>query len=59
MGFLQLLLKAISPELRNLIVDFILGLPKAVKKSDNPLDSIFVDLLISEFAVRYDKEVKE
>ena len=55
MGFLQLLLKAMSPELRKLIVDFILSLRDAAVKTDNPLDNVLVDLLISSFAIDYDK----
>ena len=59
MRFLQLILAAISPELRQLILDFILSLPKSSPKSDNPLDSIFIELLISEFAIHYDKVDEE
>ena len=59
MGFLQLLLKAMSPELRKLIVDFILSLPDSVVKTDNPLDNVLVDLLISSFAIDYDKVDEE
>lgn len=59
MGFLQLLLKAISPELRELIVNFILSLSKEAPKTDNPLDVILVRLLIDSFAIDYDKVDKK
>ncbi|MBA7642676.1 hypothetical protein ES703_50380 [subsurface metagenome] len=51
MNIIQLLLDAISPTLRKLIVDFILSLSKAAAKTDNPLDDILVGILISVFVV--------
>ena len=51
MSIIQLLLAAISPTLRKLIVDFILSLSKAAAKTDNPLDDILVGILISVFVV--------
>ncbi len=57
MNIFQLILEAISPQLRKLIVDFIHSLSKAAAKTDNPLDDILVGILISVFAVK-DKKGK-
>jgi len=58
MTLIQLILKAISPELRKLIVDFILSLSKAAAKTDNPLDDILVGILITAFGISDKKEIK-
>jgi len=55
MNIIQLLLEAISPTLRKLIVDFILSLSKAAAKTSNPLDDIVVGILISIFVVPTNK----
>ncbi len=57
MGIIQILLTVISPELRKLIVDFILSLADAAAKTDNPLDDIIVGILISIFGIKDDKEI--
>ncbi|MBA7483574.1 hypothetical protein ES707_19089 [subsurface metagenome] len=56
MSIIQLLLAAISPTLRKLIVDFILSLSKAAAKTDNPLDDIVVGMLITAFAIKDKKD---
>jgi len=59
MGFIQLLLNAISPQLRELIVDFILKFSSAAEKTDNPLDDIVAGLLITVFAIKNKKELSK
>lgn len=46
MDFIKILLYAVSPELRKLIVEFILSLKDKAAATDNPLDDIIVDILI-------------
>lgn len=57
MTIIQLLLKAISPQLRKLFVDFILGLSDAAAKTDNPIDDVVVAVLIVAFAINDKKEL--
>lgn len=47
MSLIQIILTAISPNLRKLIVEFVLGLEAKAKETDNPLDDILVGILIS------------
>ncbi|GAI83398.1 unnamed protein product, partial [marine sediment metagenome] len=42
MSFFIILLNAISPELRKLVVQFILSLKDKAAETDNPLDDIIV-----------------
>lgn len=46
MSIFAILLRAISPELRKIVVEFILSLKKKAAATDNPLDDIIVDILI-------------
>ena len=46
MDFIKILLYAVSPELRKLVVEFVLSLKKAAAKTDNPLDDIIVQVFI-------------
>ncbi|GAI69349.1 unnamed protein product [marine sediment metagenome] len=52
MDLITIILNAISPELRKLIVQFILSLRAAAKKTSNPLDDIFVEILIKIFGIK-------
>ncbi|MBA7548480.1 hypothetical protein ES705_40940 [subsurface metagenome] len=46
MDFIKILLYAISPKLRKLVVEFVLSLKEAAAETDNPLDDIVVDIFI-------------
>ncbi|MQY79609.1 MAG: hypothetical protein GH151_10530 [Bacteroidetes bacterium] len=52
MDLIKIILNAISPSLRKLIVEFILSLRAAAKKTDNPLDDIIVEVLIKVFDIK-------
>ncbi|MQY77992.1 MAG: hypothetical protein GH151_02175 [Bacteroidetes bacterium] len=59
MGFFQQILNAISPQLRKLVVEFILSLKEKAAATDNPLDDIVVALLISLFGISDKKDTPE
>ncbi len=46
MDFIKILLYAVSPQLRKLIVEFVLSLKVAAAKTKNPLDDVVVDIFI-------------
>ncbi|MBA7522550.1 hypothetical protein ES705_14669 [subsurface metagenome] len=52
MDLIKIILNAISPELRKLVVQFVLSLRPIVKKTSNPLDDIVVELLIKIFGIK-------
>lgn len=52
MDLIKIILTAISPELRKLIVQFILSLRASAKKTSNPLDDIIVEILIKIFGIK-------
>ncbi len=45
MNLIQLILAAISPELRKAVVEFVISLEAKAKTTPNPLDDIVVDIL--------------
>lgn len=57
MSIFQLVLEAISPELRKLIVNFIHSLSKVPNKTKHPLDVIVVGILIASLSTK-DKKGK-
>ncbi|MBA7656577.1 hypothetical protein ES703_64503 [subsurface metagenome] len=52
MDLIKIILSAISPTLRKLIVQFILSLRAHAKGTDNPLDDIIVEVLIKLFDIK-------
>lgn len=46
------IVKSISPEIKNLLNDFILSLHEKAKETDNPWDDIIVQLLADIFLNR-------
>ncbi|MQY78103.1 MAG: hypothetical protein GH151_02745 [Bacteroidetes bacterium] len=52
MDLIKIILNAISPELRKLIVQFVLSLRVAAKKTKNPLDDILVEILIKILGIK-------
>lgn len=45
MGIIKIILDAISPQLRNLIVEFVRNLSAHADKTPNPWDNVLVDIL--------------
>ncbi len=52
MSIIQIILTAISPELRDIIVQFVHDLSAMAKKTPNPVDDIAVDILKILLAIK-------
>ncbi len=52
MDLIKIILAAISPTLRKLIVQFILSLRKHAEGTDNPLDDVIVEVIIKLFDIK-------
>ncbi len=52
MGIIQIILTAISPELRKMIVEFVIKLSAAAKETPNPVDDVAVDILKILLAIK-------
>ncbi|MBA7609459.1 hypothetical protein ES703_16650 [subsurface metagenome] len=52
MDLITIILNAVSPELRKLIVQFVRSLRAAAEKTKNPLDDIVVDILIKILSIK-------
>ncbi|MBA7608297.1 hypothetical protein ES703_15474 [subsurface metagenome] len=52
MDLIKIILNAISPELRKIIVEFFLSLRAKAAETDNPLDDIIVEIFIKVLDIK-------
>ncbi|MBA7531171.1 hypothetical protein ES705_23382 [subsurface metagenome] len=52
MDLFSILFSAVSPNLKDLVLNFISSLPGLIKDSDNPLDKFFVNFLLDLFKIK-------
>lgn len=52
MSIIQIILTAISPEIRKMIVEFVIKLSAAAKKTSSPVDDVAVDILKTILAIK-------